>query len=70
MAMKPHPGPRERFRKRLVWLYAITLMGVLTLLAAAIFPDQLAQVRSLGVGLTLVGALSQLWATWHYARTR
>jgi uncharacterized membrane protein len=70
MAMKPHPGPRERFRKRLVWLYAITLMGVLTLLAAAIFPDQLAQVRSLGVALTLLGALSQLWATWDYARTR
>lgn len=58
----------DRFRKRLVWLYSITLMGVLTLLLAAAFPTWLAEGRPFGVALMLVAGLLQLWATWDYTR--
>lgn len=59
---------RERFRKRLIWTYAVTLIGVLTLLAAATAPSLLSDLRHLGVALTLAGGILQIVATWDYAR--
>lgn len=59
---------RERFHKRLVWLYSITLVGVLLMLIPHIAPDRLGGVQILGIGLTFAGGLLQIVATWDYSQ--
>ncbi len=59
---------KNRFHRRLAWSYAITLAGVLAVLFDAIHPATLAELRALGVVLTFVGSMLQMWATWIQAR--
>jgi hypothetical protein len=65
-----HAQRREKYRKRLVWMYSVTLVGVFILLAAALWPDRLGSIREIGILMTAGGGVAQIWATLVYARQR
>ncbi len=59
---------RERFRKRLVWLHAVTLAGVLIILGASVSPENFGMLRRIGVFATLLGGGAQIWISIAHLR--